>query len=129
MEAQSLWPILTVKKTRSPKSILKEQAGYLMANTGNILSAEVRTQQNRGTIQHTFYIVAPALQNYRYELLSVIQDVLYYPLKITHRGYYFPLEDKKVETEAEFIERIREIFNDQETIDIISSLYSQSLEE
>ena len=90
METQNLWPEFVVEKVRSPKTILKEQAGYLMKMTKNILSADVETTQERSTGQiiHNFYVVAPAMDNYRYRVFNVSHDVIYYPLSVMYRGRF-----------------------------------------
>ena len=125
METQNLWPDFAIEPTKSPKSILKEQAGYLMAKTNNVLSAEVETVQSpNGQIVHHFYLVAPALNNYRYRILSVIHELFFYPLDIT--GIDFVL---KAENQEEFINSLSEVFNSPATVQVISSLLSQSLAE
>lgn len=123
---QNLWPDFVLEKTRSPKSILKEQAGYLMAKTNNILSAEVRTRQEQGRFYQSFYVVAPALNNYRYELFSLIHPATLYPLTITDNEFPVPAS---VDNEEQLLESIADIFKQPKTIRIISSLVSQSLEE
>ena len=125
METQNLWPDFAVESLKSPKSILKEQAGFLMEKTNNILSAEVETVQSpRGGIVHNFYVVAPAMNNYRYKILSIMHSVIYYPLSIVWSdGEY---EDTSQE---EFIDSLSLIFNHQDTTRVISSLLSQSLAE
>lgn len=131
METQNLWPDFTVEKTRTPRFILKEQAGYLMAKTKNVLSAEVRTRQEHGQMEQNFYVVAPALNNYRYKLLSVVHDISYYPLTVSSQiyGEFEGQMEITVGGEDEFMKAIHTIFQHPDTARIISSLYSQSLEE
>ncbi|CAN5500953.1 hypothetical protein BH09BAC4_BH09BAC4_18100 [soil metagenome] len=133
METQSLWPDFAIETTKSPKAILKEQAGYLMAKTNNVLSAEVDTVQERGSIVHQFYVVAPAMNNYRYKILSVTHGVIYYPLTIEWDDNESPWEGvttgKKTQDQDEFIKALTQIFNDPSTVRVISSLLSQSLAE
>ena len=126
METQNLWPEFVVEKVRSPKTILKEQAGYLMKMTKNILSADVETTQERSTGQiiHNFYVVAPAMDNYRYRVFNVSHDVIYYPLSVMYRGRFIA-----VTNEEEFLSVLSEIFKDGDTARIISSLLAQSMAE
>ena len=124
METQNLWPDFAIAPAKSPKSILKEQAGYLMAKTNNVLSAEVETLQYSDQIIHDFYIVAPAINNYRYNLLRVVHKVFFYPLEISGHGDSCEARDEK-----EFISELSNMFNHPETKKIISSLLSQSLAE
>lgn len=133
METQNLWPDFPVEVTKSPKAILKEQAGYLMAKTNNVLSADVETSQSQGKIVHHFYIVAPAMDNYRYKVFSVSHGVIYYPLSIEWEDNKSPWEGiisgRQAKDQSEFLTILSQIFKDSDTIRIISSLLSQSLAE
>jgi hypothetical protein len=137
METQNLWPAeFAVEKVRSPKTILKEQAGYLMEMTRNVLSADVHTSNYKDTRIHSFVVVAPALNNYRYTLFSVSHGGLFYPSTIKfsedvdfndpgkeslYNGY-----DCIVDSEDELVTEMKKIFNTSHTVRIISSLISQS---
>lgn len=124
METQNLWPDFAIDPIKSPKAILKEQAGYLMSKTNNVLSAEVETGKNKhGSILHDFFIVAPAISNYRYKVLTVMHNVLYYPVTIFWNEIDFVVRD-----EDEFLRYLRHIFNDPDTIQVVSSLLSQSVD-
>lgn len=133
MENQNLWPEFAIEPTKSPKSLLKEQAGYLMQKTNNVLSAEVETSQSQGKIIHHFYVVAPAMDNYRYKIFSVSHGVIYYPLAIEWEDYKSPWEGimsgHQAKDQEEFLVILSQIFNDPNTVRIISSLLSQSLAE
>ena len=125
METQNLWPDFPVEAAKSPKAILREQAGYLMAKTNNILSAEIETLQSlKQLITHNFYVVAPAINNYRYQLLSVAHSVFFYPLTIAANGYVYEIENQE-----DFINKLSEVFNQPDTVQVISSLLAQSLAE
>lgn len=139
METQNLWPDFAIDKTKSPKTILKEQAGYLMARTNNVLSAAVETSHYKENISHEFYVVAPALNNYRYRLFSVSHEVVgYYPVTImTEVELQGEHEDDikivynpaKAKNEEEFMLLLSKVFKNPENVRIISSLLSQSLAE
>ena len=138
METQNLWPDFSIETTRSPKTILKEQAGYLMEKTNNVLSANIETVHSQGDIIHQFYVVAPAMNNYRYMLFSVKHKIVaYYPLNVLTEmivqedaegtfSFEIPVGAKN---EEEFIEILSRIFKDTDTMRVISSLLSQSLSE
>ena len=65
------WPQeLRSSELTPPVVILKEQAALLGEKTEYRLRAEVVTQNMDGTLFHSFYIVAPSLQNYRYKLFG-----------------------------------------------------------
>ena len=126
METQNLWPDFTIETTKSPKTILKEQAGHLMEKTNNVLSAEVDTSQSKEKIFHNFYIVAPAINNYRYRVLLLTHEVFFYPLEII---WVEKAVQYGAKNQDEFLNILSEIFNAPETVRVISSLLSQSLAE
>lgn len=131
METQNLWPDFAIEATRSPKTILKEQAGYLMAKTKNVLSASVVTSQNNDKLTHDFYVVAPALKNYRYKLFSVEQGVRLYPVSIqwdADDAIPWEWQQDPIMNEAKLTETLQKIFTAQSTAEIITSLISQSVE-
>lgn len=131
METQSLWPDFKIETVRSPKTILKEQAGYLAEKTGNILSADVSTNRYKSSVTHEFFVIAPILNNYRYTLFSVNHPIVgYYPVMFNTYDIT-SMKEKKLEarSEEEFIALLSQVFSDPETIKIISSLLSQSVAE
>lgn len=143
-EVIDLWPDFTPQKVRSPKTILKEQADLLARKTNNVLKADLTTYnplknlplligaaqksldgpltgQKGYIIGLTFDIIAPYLDNYKYHLFKVEYEALvFYPIKIN---------DTECINEPSFIETLQGILNSENTIKIINSLYSQSLEE
>ncbi|WP_040760586.1 hypothetical protein [Spirosoma panaciterrae] len=132
MEMQNLWPDFAIEPTKSPKAILKEQAGYLMAKTNNVLSADVDTSTYQNNLIHKFYVVAPAMNNYRFEVFYIVHKIInFYPLSI----YWYPEENDpykesiEINSDEELINALRKIFNAPTTVKIISSLLSQSLAE
>lgn len=132
METQNLWPDFVIETIKSPKAILKEQAGYLIAKTNNVLSADVETSHYKNDISHEFYVVAPALNNYRYRLFSVSHGIVnYYPLTVDwHNRMPWEGESQfKAENQQGFLDILGIIFNAPDPVKIISSLMSQSLAE
>lgn len=131
METQSLWPdFTTVEITKSPKTILQEQVGYLMSQTKNVLSGEVKTYHKADVagsqLYYSFVILAPALNNYRFHLLNLTHfPTSYYPAVIDS----FDANTITVNSEDELIAGIKHVFNKQETVRVISLLLSQSLAE
>lgn len=139
METQNLWPDFAIEPLKSPRTILKEQAGYLMAKTNNVLSAAVETNHYKERISHEFYVVAPALNNYRYRLFSVSHEIVgYYPITITSEIVLYGEHDDdteivynptKAKNEEEFMSLLSNVFKNPGNVRIISSLLSQSLAE
>lgn len=69
---RNLWPDDVVETdVLTPHAIMNYQAGLLKEKTNGLLCAEVRTNIESDRMRHTFEIVAPALDNYRYQLFVV----------------------------------------------------------
>ncbi len=144
---RDLWPaILPTPEIPTPLSILREQASLLESKTNGLVKAEVRSsgvklfakerfvggeqaedgdeqvERVRPQIRHSFYLVAPALENYRYllfEVASYVEDI--YPLTINGSVGKF-----KVESEDEFKKTLKKIFASEKTLKVIRSLIAQS---
>ncbi len=78
-------------------------------------------EDDQGKITHHFDILAPALNNYKYRLLSITHALDFYPLDVTYKGSY-----QRVRDEEQFVKRLHSIFNDEHSIRIIKSLIAQS---
>jgi hypothetical protein len=63
-----------------PVALLLEQAEELTKQTNNLLQGRVVSSRDRDTFVHQFFIVAPALENYSYRLLSISHPIENYPL-------------------------------------------------
>jgi len=114
-----LWGNLdTEAPSRTPLSILKEQATLLGQKTGNVVEASVKTIALSNTFVHRLLLVAPALDNYTYELLKFIQPIQLYPVSIS--------EDLRLDDEESFVKWLGEKLSSNETHRIIANLLSQS---
>ena len=119
------WGVIESTASRTPVVILREQASLLSAKTGNLLEGRVTTTVQGNRLNHSFRLVAPALDGYNYELFNVGHEVsAVYPVRLT-------VDDGKVhgyeffEDEAEFTARLREKLSSPETKRVISTLLSQ----
>lgn len=82
--------------------------------------------------RYGFYIVAPALGNYRYKLFTIQHDVNLYPVKFTTdediKNEIYPDKNTiSAGSEKEFLEILKKIFQSKRTKQIIGSLLSQSV--
>lgn len=135
-EVIDLWPELSFEKIRSPKTVLKEQGEILAQKTNNVLKGEVTISKNTfkphklGELIANFYIVAPSLDNYKFHLVSIYYNTALsypaYPVKSTNIKL---LVNEILKNETELKNFLQEIFSSPDTMRIINSLYSQSLEE
>ena len=121
--SKDLWPDFDAEKIVNPKSLLVEQANFLGAKTKNVITADVRTTGNNNKqIVHYFDIVAPAMNNYRFNLFYASHGITFYPLTLAYKN-----TSKRINDEQALLTEMARIFAQEETIRVISSLYSQSI--
>ncbi|MEK7400291.1 MAG: hypothetical protein AAB116_25380 [Candidatus Poribacteria bacterium] len=142
-EIVDLWPdTIKVEKMITPVIILRQQASLLGKKTKNIIQGKVEkgTDDTNGLFDYTLYIVAPALNDYRYRLLSISYGIHLYPLtiKIEDEEILSEIPPKfscttyksgisiKPNSEEEFKEVLKAIFNSKKVLRVISVLLSQS---
>ena len=143
---KDLWPdIIRMSGTsaRSPVAILRQQAAYLGDKTQNIVEAEVSTSAHIRSLAdpetlairrtpgliimppydftHTFRLVAPLLDNYKYDLFIVMHNVVIYPLVFKYQD-----EDYQVGDEEEFLDRLQAVLSSEKTREIIEQLIALS---
>ena len=99
-----LWGDLTGEPTvKAPLLILREQAEKLGAKTSNIVEAEVTASPDtNGGLYIRFMLKAPALNGYKYDLLSISQPVDLYPVSLPGTKSEDDWEDKKAYDEQQF---------------------------
>lgn len=75
------------------------------------------------TLVHSFYVKVPALDNYRFLLLTVLHGHKPYPLALS-----YSITDQKVgvKSEDEFLHWLKEFLSCPETISLIQSLREQA---
>ena len=126
MSTENLWGSLTdLPLVRTPTVILREQANLLGPLTEHVLRGVVDQAESFGEFSSTFYVVAPSVNNYRQEVMSIqyfINSI--YPVEIIdnlHDG-----KDITCTDEIEFISEISKILQSCEMKNIISVLISES---
>lgn len=121
---RDLWPvdISTLPDLRTPVSILREQASLLGEKTDNLVEAEVRSQGDKSSqFVHSFFLVAPALDNYRYRLFDVTHKVDLYPVTISFLNTSY-----QANTEDKFVDALKKTLADERTKKVIQALIAQS---
>jgi hypothetical protein len=121
-----------------PIAVLRAQEGLLAKKTQGILQAKLMTSESETLVQHNLYLVAPALNFYRVELLSAKHDrELIYPVTVTAHCWFsefLPDEDEEIErrhvaaTAEEFIDLVRQALRSTEVRGLIQSLIARSNE-
>lgn len=138
----NLWPNEVIHQgMKAPVTILKEQAYLLGQMTKNIVEAHVSFNNANQVateslpFHYLFFIVAPALQNYRYKLFSVEYDIDIYPIffklsddikKDISSSFRNEKGEVKAESEEEFQSILGEIFKAQKTLRVINAMLAQS---
>jgi hypothetical protein len=127
---EDLWPELIPAAIVTPKSILKTQVTALEQKSNGLLHGQVETWTNGDRIYHRFYLVVPALENYRYSLLRIHHSASAYPVSV---------DESPIREEADFIRPwpmlpdessfrnwLRNVFSSDETKRVLESLLAQA---
>ncbi len=117
---EDLWPEdFKIKEIETPVSILKRQASFLGEKTDNVVKADITTRYSGDEFFHSFYLVAPALDNYRYRVFTVTHGISLYPLGVHNT-------EISIKNEGEFKTFLRAKFASERFQKIIWSLIAQS---
>ncbi len=137
-----LWPqsFEVGVKINPPLMILREQASLLEKKTSGLVKAVVQKSENatlletallaspflpklvNSSISYSFWLLAPAFGNYKYQLFTVVQPVEMYPLRIVGS----PLEDMEIASEEDLLEKLKLIFASEKVQRVISAMIAQS---
>ncbi len=135
-----LWPqsFEVGVKINPPLAILREQASLLEKKTGGLVKAIVEKSDNEvvaaslyrslgikatiNSISYSFWLLAPAFGNYRYQLFTIEQPLEMYPLRIVGG----PLEDMEIASEEDLLEKLKLIFASEKVQRVIGAMIAQS---
>lgn len=142
-----LWPAINVARiqARSPYTILREQASILAEKTSGIVQARVfqleweaakKRSEGSGLVPYqesftySFDLVAPAMNDYTYQLLIVSFTADFYPCTLIPHHEISPdvVGDINVVDENHLQEVLREIFSAPKTQKVIEAIIAQSKE-
>ncbi len=125
MGSENLWGNLPdVGTLRTPLTILKEQASVLGEMTEGLLIGNVKLK--RSSVDDKFVlnldIIAPALDNYTYSVVTVKQPPEFYPLELN-----FSQESKGdiINDEKTFVDGLGKILSSDEVKKVVVGLLSQ----
>jgi hypothetical protein len=118
-----LWPKARFETDAiTPLSILRRQAALLGEKTQQLVTAEVSTRAHSDQMTHTFRLVVPALDNYKYELFSVQHKIdQLYPVTGYAASLYANLDDQ-----AAFVDWLRQVLSSEPTLKKLDSLMAQA---
>jgi hypothetical protein len=118
---EDLWPEnIAESKMVTPVTIIKEQAALLGEKTKQLVRGEVESTTTGSMLVHHFYVVAPTM-NYRYELFTAQHNVSFYPLVLRFLDNTTPIPN-----EAELKSKLKEIFSQQHTVNVVHSILAQA---
>lgn len=122
---------LVHKDLRTPLAILKQQAAFFNEKTKPIVEAIVESTAStkrsafspiaggEPLVAHSFVLLVPTLDNYRFVLFRIRHGVAYYPLEfVTGNDSSF----ENIPTEEKLIDKIKEFFSKSETKNTVSAL-------
>jgi hypothetical protein len=113
------WGEIAPATVRTPLGILREQAALLGEKTNGVIEATVDTTVFLGEFRHSFTLVVPALDDYRYALFSVRHGIDLYPVDVS-----FPTA--RLGSEDEFTDWLRQRLSSPETRKIVANLLAQA---
>jgi hypothetical protein len=139
----SLWPKKIVEKGfTAPAILIADQANFLGELTKNVVTAEVTRVSHTGSrslLKFSFWLVAPALQGYRFLLFEFSHQIELYPIKILSDSKllfelskmkdewkYDPNSGISIDNEENLMILLSAIFNSERTTGVINGLIAQS---
>lgn len=128
MATQNLWgDIKAEESVRTPTNVLKEQAAALSQMTKGILYGKVEVGSRGNKFKIGLSIVAPAINDYEFEVVYVEHDIELYPVNVV--AAWEPYESRKrieCQNEEEFTVALGQILGSKRVSQVISSLIAQS---
>ncbi len=123
MTANNLWGELPDGEgIRTPYSILKEQITFLEQGTKGLLTGSIARQSSSNQTTLILQIIAPALNNYSFEVTTIKHEMSLYPLDIANhaRGVWTRCADEQA-----FMTNLEEILKSPRVKNVISGLLAQ----
>jgi len=120
--------VIEETSVKPPIAVLKELAQELAQKTQGLLVGKVEQSNLSNEFSLEFYITAPSLNNYSYEVFRVNHNLDFYPLKLTINATRLPNRSyavEKVENQEKFEETLKIIFSSPEVKKVINGLLAQ----
>jgi hypothetical protein len=118
---ESFWTIPDVSTIRTPLSILREQASAITEQTKGALVGIVEAHTTGPRMDVQLDLSVPALNDYRYRVLSYRQPIELYPGFLIIDERYQKIADEKA-----FVEGIKEVLSSSEMAHIVGALLAQA---
>ncbi|MCP4344818.1 MAG: hypothetical protein GY795_04735 [Desulfobacterales bacterium] len=122
MSIKNLWGSIPVTENiRTPYAVLLEQASLLENMTEGLLIGKVIKNAEDDKFRYDLSIVAPALNNYHYNVTAVIHGIELYPLHLLSSDGSFI----ECETEKAFESRLENTLSSELVRRVIAGLLAQ----
>lgn len=117
----------SVEAFKTPRSILAEQAALVSSATNGELAGEVRdAAAGQNGFVYSLSLVAPALGNYRYEILTIAHRIELYPVRVVAPEVATNgTNGQSVSDEGHFIILISKVLQSPRVAKVVASLISQ----
>ena len=126
---ESFWAIPDVTEVRTPLSILREQANALTEQTKGVLvgMVEVYRDSQDGDLTINLEVSVPALNGYRYRIISYRQPVELYPGTFSGDPIAkIAISNGRVIDEEQFITYIKVVLSSERIRRVLGTLLSQA---
>jgi hypothetical protein len=120
--------VIEETSVKPPIAVLKELAQELAQKTQGLLVGKVEQSNLSNEFSLEFYITAPSLNNYSYEVFRINHDLDFYPLELTITATRLPNRSyavEKVKNQEKFEEKLKIIFSSPEVKKVINGLLAQ----
>lgn len=121
-----LWGDLpTGENLRTPAFIVNEQISELQKGTRGVLTGKVViAKSSTESLEHVFFIIAPALSQYSVAVFKFSHAMDLYPCVVT--PLITTLNPVRVPDEASFCAKLAEILQHEKTRNVIAGLLAQT---
>lgn len=127
MAPTNLWGELDLSvPERTPTTVLKEQATALSEMTKGVLYGDVTINLVAGTFEVRLAITAPALGNYRFDVVRLRHGIGLYPVKVAAAWEPSAGEKAECKDENELVKALASILGSARVRQMIGTLVAQS---
>ena len=125
MSAENMWgEIVEPSNAKTPTAILREQAAILNQLTRGILIGSIeQVSTPNNTLIYDFAITAPAINNYKFSILTVQYSITIYPLTLTDHTTQV---QRQCLNEEAFTTTLKSVLSSTQVRKVISGLLIQS---
>lgn len=118
--------VIAENSVNTPIAVLKELSQVLVKRTNGLLVGKVVQEAWDSQFSLEFYITAPSLNNYSYQVLEIKHDLSFYPLDIRQSNVNANANlSWKAENQEELEEILKTIISSSQVKKVINGLLAQ----